>query len=67
MLGVIPVVNGIGMVAIKVNYAPYTPTRAVLGGTTFVLAYLAICEIIFIAGVWTTLSRRKIEDEIVQA
>lgn len=67
MLGVIPVVYGIGMVAIKINSAPYAPTQAAWGGTTFMMVYLAVCVIIFIAGVWTTLSRRKNEDEIVQA
>jgi len=67
MLGVIPVAYGIGMVAIKVNSAPYAPTQAAWGGTTFMMTYLAVCGIIFIAGVWTTLYRRKKEDEIVQA
>lgn len=59
MLGVIPVAYGIGVAAIKVNAAPYAPSQAAWGGTTFMLVYLAICVIIFIAGVWTTLYRRK--------
>ena len=67
MLGVIPVAYGIGMVAIKVNSAPYAPTQAAWGGTTFMMVYLAVCGIIFIAGVCTTLYRRKEEDEFVQA
>jgi len=67
MLGVIPVAYGIGIFAIKVNSAPYAPTQAAWGGATFMIVYLAVCGIIFIAGVWTTLSRRKKEDDIVQA
>ena len=67
MLGVIPVVYGIGMVAIKINSAPYPHTQAAWGGITFMMVYLAVCVIIFIVGVWTTLSRKKNEDELVQA
>ena len=67
MLGVIPVVYVIGMVAIKINSAPYPHTQAAWGGITFMMVYLAVCVIIFIVGVWTTLSRKKNEDELVQA
>jgi hypothetical protein len=59
MLGVIPVAYGIGIVSIKINAAPYAPSQAAWGGTPFMLVYLAICVIIFIAGIWTTLNRRK--------
>jgi len=67
MLGVIPIAYAIGIAGIKINSAPYAPSQAAWGGTTFMLVYLAICVIIFIAGVWTTLHRKKKEDVILQA
>jgi uncharacterized membrane protein len=67
VLGVIPVVYGIGMVAININSAPYAHTQAAWDGTTFMMVYLAVCVIIFIVGVLTILSRRKNEDELDQA
>jgi len=66
MLGVIPVAYGIGIAAIKVNSAPYAPSQAAWGGTTFMMVYLAVCVIIFIVGILTTLYRRKKEDDIGQ-
>jgi hypothetical protein len=67
MLGLIPVAYAIGIAGIKVNSAPYAPSQAAWGGTTFMLVYLAVCIITFIAGVWTTLNRKKKEDVTVQA
>lgn len=67
MLGLIPVAYAIGIAGIKVNSAPYAPSQAAWGGTTFMLVYLAICLITFIAGVWTTLYRKKKEDVAIQA
>ena len=67
MLGVIPSAYVIGVIGIKVNSAPYAPSQAAWGGTTFMLVYLAVCVITFIAGVSTTLYRKKKEDVIVQA
>jgi hypothetical protein len=67
MLGVIPAAYVIGVIGIKVNSAPYAPSQAAWGGTTFMLVYLAVCAITFIAGVWITLNRKKKEAPIVQA
>ena len=67
MLGVIPAAYVIGVIGIKVNSAPYAPSQAAWGGTTFMLVYLAVCVITFIAGVWITLNRKKKEAPIVQA
>jgi hypothetical protein len=67
MLGFIPVAYAIGIAGIKFNSAPYAPSQAAWGGTTFMLVYLAICVMTFIAGVWITLYRKKKEDVIVQA
>jgi hypothetical protein len=67
MLGFIPVAYAIGVAGIKFNSAPYAPSQAAWGGTTFMLVYLAVCVITFIAGVLTTLYRKKKEGELVQA
>ena len=67
MLGFIPIAYAIGVAGIKVNSAPYAPTQAAWGGTTFMLVYLALCVITFIAGVSTTLYRKKKEEGIVQS
>jgi hypothetical protein len=67
MLGVIPAAYAIGVIGIKVNSAPYAPSQAAWGGTTFMLVYLAVCVLTFIAGVWITLNRKKKEAPIVQA
>jgi len=67
MLGVIPAAYVIGVIGIKVNSAPYAPSQAAWGGTTFMLVYLTVCVIMFIAGVWITLNRKKKEAPIVQA
>ena len=67
MLGFIPIAYAIGIAGIKVNSAPYAPSQAAWGGATFMLVYLAVCVITFIAGVWTTLYRKKKEGVIVQA
>jgi uncharacterized membrane protein len=67
MLGFIPAAYAIGIAGIKYNSTPFAPSRAAWGGATFMLVYLAICVITFIAGVWATLFRKKKEDVIVQA
>jgi len=67
MLGFIPVSYAIGIAGIKVNSAPYTPTQAAWGGTTFMLVYMAICVVTFITGVWITWNRKKKEDAMGHA
>ena len=67
MVGFIPSAYAIGIAGIKVNSAPYAPSQAAWGGATFMLVYLAVCVITFIAGVSTTLYRKKKEEVIVQA
>ncbi len=59
MLGVIPAVYAIGVVAINVNSAPYAPTQAAWGGTSPMLVYLSISAISFVAGAWITINRKK--------
>ena len=65
MLGFIPIAYAIGVAGIKANSAPYAPSQAAWGGTTFMLVYMAVCLITFIAGVSTTLYRKKKEEVIV--
>jgi hypothetical protein len=67
MLGFIPAAYAIGIAGIKVNSAAYAPSQAAWGGTTFMLVYMAICIVTFVAGVSTTLYRKKKEEVIIHA
>jgi hypothetical protein len=67
MLGFIPIAYAIGVAGIKVNSAPYAPSQAAWGGTTFMLVYMVVCVITFIAGLSKTLYRKKKEELIIRA
>ena len=67
MLGFIPIAYAIGVAGIKVNSAPYAPSQAAWGSTTFMLVYMAVCVITFIAGLSKTLFRNKKEELIIRA
>jgi hypothetical protein len=59
MLGVIPLAYAIGTAGIKFNSAAYAPSQADWGGAPMMLVYLAICSLTFIAGLRTTLHRKR--------
>lgn len=59
MLGIIPVAYIIGVFGIRINSADYAPSQAAWGGATPMLVYLVISGVGFIAGVGTTLYRKK--------
>ena len=67
MLGFIPIAYAIGVAGTKVNSAPYAPSQAAWGGSTFMLVYMAVCVITFIAGLSKTLYRKKKEELIIRA
>ena len=64
MLGFIPIAYAIGVAGTKVNSAP---SQAAWGGSTFMLVYMAVCVITFIAGRSKTLYRKKKEELIIRA
>jgi hypothetical protein len=52
MLGVIPTAYIVGGIATNFYSAPYTQTQANWGGIPMMLAYMAVCTLTFLYGIW---------------
>jgi len=51
VMGLLPVVYGLSAIAMSFNTANYAPTTANWGGLSFMMVYLSVATITFIAGV----------------
>jgi hypothetical protein len=59
MLGVIPTAYAIGIIGIRINTAAYATSQVAWGGAEPMIVYMTASLITFIAGVYTTLARKR--------
>ena len=59
MLGIIPAAYAFGIIGIRINTAAYATSQAAWGGAEPMVVYMTVSLITFVAGVWTTLKRKR--------
>jgi hypothetical protein len=59
ILGLIPVVYGLSMIAMKINMAGYADTQADWGGIALMIPYMGVCIVSFIIGIIVMFKKSK--------